>query len=592
VPHAGHHELPLPISFAVSGHVPDTDVFFIDAKAGVIKSVARLETNQPEDCVMVEELWYAHNQHKNVLVHSVRIDNPSADSVTVRLDHGDATRSDDITGKFRSLKNGTVLDKGISVLVGPVGKSKPFGTASVTEEGTAVAGAASSHVTGIVLHSTVPETLLVLPRKDIHKQTLVIAATVATEFEDGADYASAPCLKPTASPGDGETPKRPAECAVRDVLFQLIDLHRKAVTSGRLLKSHETSWGKVLPINLNFAKIGEWGDDRPWTLPAQVWATMYYVLAGAEEAKASKEAKLGEECYNGKPLRNEFDLWHESPTDRTMVMSLVDKWIALLTSSECIVATGSRHTEVSRASLMEAIAYAIVGVHVSTKSQSLTVHPSWNLNSGESIEIGPLKFDDHQVRLKLSRYKMDVTRLDHLSEPVLALETVGPTRMIKELETMTFPAGVLYLSHDEQNLHEHRHSDVDEHVPPPGYIGDLASKMNGGTKWSGPVITLLVVGVVVFHCLLFYVLFRESSKEARKDSSTVGGEFTMVERAASAASSAAKSVASRFTNANMGNKLQRKDSTSAYESLRTVVTSNSGESTHMTGRLRGKEGVA
>ena len=55
-------------------------------------------------------------------------------------------------------------------------------------------------------------------------------------------------------------------------------------------------------------------------------------------------------------------------------------------------------SQVSRATLMEAITYAIVGVHVSTKKASLTVHPSWNLNVGESIEIGPLKFDDHVVK--------------------------------------------------------------------------------------------------------------------------------------------------------------------------------------------------
>ena len=64
--------------------MPGTDVRFIDGEAGVIKSVARLKTESDDDCVMVEELWYAHNHQKNVLVHSVKINNPSSHSVTAR----------------------------------------------------------------------------------------------------------------------------------------------------------------------------------------------------------------------------------------------------------------------------------------------------------------------------------------------------------------------------------------------------------------------------------------------------------------------------------------------------------------------------
>ena len=76
--------------------------------------------------------------------------------------------------------------------------------------------------------------------------------------------------------------------------------------------------------------------------------------------------------------------------------SLVEKWVALLKASECIVPSGAG-SQLSRAILMEAISYAIVGVHISTKKASLTVHPSWNLNAGESIEIGPLKFVRHSL---------------------------------------------------------------------------------------------------------------------------------------------------------------------------------------------------
>jgi hypothetical protein len=49
--------LPLPISFAVSGQSPDTEVKFLDTKGGFVISIARLSTASPDDCVMLEERW-------------------------------------------------------------------------------------------------------------------------------------------------------------------------------------------------------------------------------------------------------------------------------------------------------------------------------------------------------------------------------------------------------------------------------------------------------------------------------------------------------------------------------------------------------
>lgn len=46
----------------------------------------------------------------------------------------------------------------------------------------------------------------------------------------------------------------------------------------------------------------------------------------------------------------------------------------------------------------------------------------------------------------------------------LALEKNGPSIVLDELEMLQLPAGVLYLSHDEQRLHEHRHEDEELHM--------------------------------------------------------------------------------------------------------------------------------
>ena len=320
----------------------------------------------------------------------------------------------------------------------------------------------------------------------MQKQTLVVAATVSAKFDDGIDYINircnsggaggAPFVAEKSNPNAGHRRKRDlspastarddddgggggdddgggggggggggassslspaagdkAACSAQAVYHQLVALYSEAMHNTRLLKSHEVSWEAVLPIDLEFNKVGVWGGaalDRSqeevlhWELPGQVWSTLYYVLSGAHEQKASASPKLGGECYSGKPLRNDFDLWHETPQSRDAVHSLVEKWVALLKASECIVPAGPG-SQVSRATLMEAITYAIVGVHVSTKKASLTIHPSWNLDVGESIEIGPLKFDDHVVRIKLSKFTIEIKRLDHLSEPVIALEKTG-----------------------------------------------------------------------------------------------------------------------------------------------------------------------
>lgn len=540
----GHYELPLPISFAVSGHVPGTDVRFIDGEAGVIKSIARLKTEDANDCVMVEELWYAHNHHKNVMVHSVKINNPSSHSVTAQLDtrvqkggggggagivnvDGDDAQSanrkhaEDVAASFRPLKNATMVEKdkenaGTKVLIG-----------QVTSGGTAH-GDAPLKGTGIIIYSTVPETLLVLPGRTVQQQTLVVAATINAEFDPAVDYGSEHCWSGSASEGrrekravDGQEAQEAhkAVCSAQAVYHQLVALYSETMHNKRLLKSHEVSWEAVLPIDLEFEKLDAWGSlDRShgyeaehWDLPAQVWSTLYYVLSGAQEHKASAVPTLGEECYNGKPLRNDFDLWHETPQSRQGVTSLVEKWIALLQASECIVVHAGTRAQVSRATLMEAITYAIVGVHVSTKKASLTVHPSWNLKSGESIEIGPLKFDDHVVRIKLSKYTIEVTRLDHLSEPVLALEKDGPSIVLDELGKLVLPAGVLYLSHDEQRLHEHRHEDEELHMPPPGYQHIAPTDT---PRFSKSLIGLLISGVVLFHIFLGLIFYREYCRKS------------------------------------------------------------------------------
>lgn len=82
--------------------------------------------------------------------------------------------------------------------------------------------------------------------------------------------------------------------------------------------------------------------------------------------------------------------------------------------------------------------------------------------------------------------------------------TAGPSIVLEELGKIVLPSGVLYLSHDEQRLHEHRHEDEELHMPPPGYTPPTTSP-----RFSKPLISLLISGVVGFHCCLGIVLYRE-----------------------------------------------------------------------------------
>lgn len=65
---------------------------------------------------MVEELWYAHRQRRSTLVHTVKVNNPSANSVTAKLDRSQVEGYSEV--------NASYVDSFTRVLVGPVVGSK------------------------------------------------------------------------------------------------------------------------------------------------------------------------------------------------------------------------------------------------------------------------------------------------------------------------------------------------------------------------------------------------------------------------------------------------------------------------------------
>jgi hypothetical protein len=73
----------------------------------------------------------------------------------------------------------------------------------------------------------------------------------------------------------------PVGCLVRAAFERLTREHTAALGHVGLLKDHELSWSELFPIDLKFTKSNNWGPVY-WTLPSQVWSSMYYMLTASE----------------------------------------------------------------------------------------------------------------------------------------------------------------------------------------------------------------------------------------------------------------------------------------------------------------------
>ena len=368
-------------------------------------------------------------------------------------------------------------------------------------------------VTGIVLHSAVPKSQVVLSGRAVKKQTLVVARTINAKYQKDVDYMQADCapklghnLAADTDPG-GAGPVVSPECQIQRAVRAVIEEHRSATREASLIKSHEVGWSKLWPVDIRLRKQQTWSgvasQESEWRLERLLFPTLYYLLSVMESHTQTEGAAAGD-CFAGPPRRSDTGLWTALPEDRKGVDDLFNSWTSIIHEGKCDQDVDGKVVGLSAQQFMQAFSFAIVGLRINKASHSMKIHPSWDLLAGESISITNVNFHEHRLSVRIDADYIEISRQDRLTEPLYVVPKRGPSLTLYEGQHLTHEAGVLYLSYDETKAHLLRHEDPEDHPAPQA----------AHNSWPGWMIVGLVLAVIAFHIILFAFLWREFGSDS------------------------------------------------------------------------------
>ena len=337
---------------------------------------------------MMEESWYAHSKVPSLLVHTLRLSNPTPLPITVRLDIAAASSELIPHALPESLQ---------------------------TEQRTAIAGATvysrvAEHTQATVLVATNPPTnLTALAVASVEVHVFLVAHVVT---QDG-----------TAVIGGG----RESEAMTQAILTAgRIFAEQQSQGIAAVLRAHERGWAALWPVRL----MMEEGSLRS----AMALSTMYYLLSsvgGSGPAANIGHVDPAHACFGGDALRTPAD-WGGLPLHDDMLHPFITQWVSRLEREQCPVSTNNMH-EFDGSAMLRACTFSLAGLRIS--STTMRVKPSWHMDDEEWVDLRGIAFGDHTIDLRLTQDAVVVERTDPVSQPIyLAAGSSAP--MVRSIDAL------------------------------------------------------------------------------------------------------------------------------------------------------------